>query len=464
MRMFSTKSLQFALTKRLTVMISLFWIAGSLLADFTMYHEMQEVFDSSLVKSAYRYAPLIDDYLIHNGSDSQTVVVQSPDQGENKTGDRGEGEDEIGEDYLMYQVRDLSGRLLLRSANASDKPYSAPLLEGFHTDDDFRIYSAVVHDGTRVIQVAESLNHRHEALVASVSAQFLPIILLIPAVIIGIIFAVRQGLQPVRRVRDDIEARSEGNLSPIEQHDAPDEIHTMVRAVNRLMEKLDAALRAERTFTAHSAHELRTPIAAALAQTQRLLLELTDNPQGLKRAQQTEESLKRLSRLSEKLLQLARAEAGVGLSPTGENQNLGMTLSMVIDDLERVSDGAGRIYCDPDQRDALTANIDVDAFAICMRNLIENALKHGKDDSPVVIEITGSNVITVSNEGDVVDPQDMTELTARFKRSRTKARGAGLGLSIVDTIMRNTGGKLTLHSPRPDKPDGFMAELWLHQS
>ncbi len=464
MRMFSTKSLQFALTKRLTVMISLFWIAGSLLADFTMYHEMQEVFDSSLVKSAYRYAPLIDDYLIHNGSDSQTVVVQSPDQGENKTGDRGEGEDEIGEDYLMYQVRDLSGRLLLRSANASDKPYSAPLLEGFHTDDDFRIYSAVVHDGTRVIQVAESLNHRHEALVASVSAQFLPIILLIPAVIIGIIFAVRQGLQPVRRVRDDIEARSEGNLSPIEQHDAPDEIHTMVRAVNRLMEKLDAALRAERTFTAHSAHELRTPIAAALAQTQRLLLELTDNPQGLKRAQQTEESLKRLSRLSEKLLQLARAEAGVGSSPTGENQNLGMTLSMVIDDLERVSDGAGRIQCVPDQRDALTANIDVDAFAICMRNLIENALKHGKDDSPVVIEIKGSNVITVSNDGDVVDPQDMTELTARFKRSHTKARGAGLGLSIVDTIMRNTGGKLTLHSPRPGKPDGFMAELWLHQS
>ncbi|WP_417805923.1 ATP-binding protein [Thalassospira lucentensis] len=462
--MFSTKSLQFALTKRLTVMISLFWIAGSLLADFTMYHEMQEVFDSSLVKSAYRYAPLIDDYLIHNGSDSQTVVVQSPDQGENKTGDRGEGEDEIGEDYLMYQVRDLSGRLLLRSANASDKPYSAPLLEGFHTDDDFRIYSAVVHDGTRVIQVAESLNHRHEALVASVSAQFLPIILLIPAVIIGIIFAVRQGLQPVRRVRDDIEARSEGNLSPIEQHDAPDEIHTMVRAVNRLMEKLDAALRAERTFTAHSAHELRTPIAAALAQTQRLLLELTDNPQGLKRAQQTEESLKRLSRLSEKLLQLARAEAGVGSSPTGENQNLGMTLSMVIDDLERVSDGAGRIQCVPDQRDALTANIDVDAFAICMRNLIENALKHGKDDSPVVIEIKGSNVITVSNDGDVVDPQDMTELTARFKRSHTKARGAGLGLSIVDTIMRNTGGKLTLHSPRPGKPDGFMAELWLHQS
>lgn len=461
---FATNSLQFALTKRVTVMVGVFWIAGSFLADLTMYHEMEEVFDSSLVQSAYRYAPLIEDYLIHHGSDSQTVVVNSPEHGENKTGDRGEGEDEIGEDYLMYQVRDPSGRIVLRSANSTEAPYSAPLLEGFYSDDDFRIYSAVVNDGTRIIQVAESLDHRHEAIVASVSAQFLPIIILIPAVIIGIIFAVRQGLHPVRRVRDDIEARSEGNLSPIEQNDAPDEIHTMISAVNRLMEKLDAALRAERTFTAHSAHELRTPIAAALAQTQRLLLELPDNPQGLKRAQQTEESLKRLSRLSEKLLQLARAEAGVGLSPTGENQNLGVTLSMVIDDLERVSDGAGRIHSTPEQFDGLRANIDVDAFAICLRNLIENALKHGDDNSPVVIEIKGSNVITVSNDGAVVAADDMTELTARFKRAQTKARGAGLGLSIVETIMRNTGGKLTLQSPRPGKPDGFMAALWLRQS
>ncbi|PKR56731.1 two-component sensor histidine kinase [Thalassospira lohafexi] len=464
MRMFSTKSLQFALTKRLTVMVGVFWIAGSLLADFTMYHEMQEVFDSSLVKSAYRYAPLMDDYLKHHGRDTATVVVESPEQGENKTGDRGEGDDEIGADYLMYQVRDVSGRLLLRSANAEEEPFSAPLLEGFYTDDHFRIYSAVVKDGARIIQIAEPLSHRREALIASVSAQFLPIIVLIPAVIIGIIFAVRQGLQPVRRVRDDIEARSEGNLAPIEQDDAPDEIHTMITAVNRLMEKLDAALRAERTFTAHSAHELRTPIAAALAQTQRLLLELPADHPGLKRAQQTEESLKRLSRLSEKLLQLARAEAGVGTSPTGKNQKLGTTLGLVIDDLERVSDGAGRIEWDGKNAAALNANIDVDAFAICLRNLIENALKHGDENQPVVIEIKGSNVIRVSNGGDVVDPRDMTELTARFKRAQTKARGAGLGLSIVETIMQNTGGKLTLSSPRPDHVDGFMAELWLHQS
>ncbi len=81
-----------------------------------------------------------------------------------------------------------------------------------------------------------------------------------------------------------------------------------------------------------------------------------------------------------------------------------------------------------------------------------------------MIEIIGSDTIRVSNGGDVVNPADMADLTARFKRSNTKAGGAGLGLSIVETIMRNTGGKLTLQSPRPGKVDGFMADLRLHQS
>ncbi|UKV16141.1 ATP-binding protein [Thalassospiraceae bacterium SW-3-3] len=459
-------SLQFMLARRLTVTVSVFWLAGSVLAGYSMYHEMQEAFDNSLVTTAYRYAPLIDDYLQRHDGGSAQEVLPSPAKGEIRTEDHGDGDgdEELGEDYLMYQVRDGGGGLLLRSYNAQENPFEAPLIEGFYNEQDFRIYTAVLSAGQRIIQVAEPLEHRREALFESVMAQFLPIVLLIPAVIIGVIVALRRGLSPVLRVRDAIEERGEGNLQPLELDDAPEEISTIVTAVNRLMEKLDAALSAERTFTAHSAHELRTPIAAALAQTQRLLAELPEDHPGRIRAKQSEESLKRLSRLSEKLLQLARAEAGVGLSPTGENQRLGATLGLVIDDLERVADGAGRIAFDSKQAAALSANIDHDAFAICMRNLIENALKHGSDQEKVMVEVVGSDTVRVSNAGDAVRPEDLDDLTSRFKRSNTRASGAGLGLAIVKTIVGNIHGELKLHSPRPGMPDGFMAELRLHQS
>ncbi|RCK42547.1 ATP-binding protein [Thalassospira profundimaris] len=478
MRKKANRSLQSILTRRLTLMLSLFWLAGSVLAGFTMYHEMEEAFDNSLVSTAYRYAPLIDDYLKGHKGGGAREVLPSPAKGEIRKDDDaddhaddhgddrgdGDGDEELGEDYLMYHVLDGGGRLLLRSFNAREHPFTVPLVEGFYDDEDYRIYTAELLGGQRIIQVAEPLEHRREALFESVVAQFLPIALLIPAVIVGIILGVRQGLVPVQRVRDEIEARGEGNLTPIEQEEAPEEITTIVLAVNSLMGKLEAALNVERSFTANSAHELRTPIAVALAQTQRLVLELPEGHESRKRALQTEASLKRLSRLAEKLLQLARAEAGGGFSPTGHNQNLGSTLALVVDDLVRSGADGGAIRFDGEDIDGLEANIDLDAFAICLRNLIENALKYGGTDEPVEIRVVDRHIIQVSNGGPVVATGNLDDLKTRFKRSHNGGDGSGLGLAIVDAIARNTKSELNLYSPRPGKTDGFMAELRLHRS
>ena len=70
----------------------------------------------------------------------------------------------------------------------------------------------------------------------------------------------------------------------------------MADAVASLIERLRAALDAERAFAANSAHELRTPIAGALAQTQRMIVELGD-AKDRRRAREVEATLKRLSTL-----------------------------------------------------------------------------------------------------------------------------------------------------------------------
>ena len=80
-------------------------------------------------------------------------------------------------------------------------------------------------------------------------------------------------MKPVLRLSRDIAAAAP-NLAPLDISDQPSELRPIAEAVARLVERLRAALDAERAFAANSAHELRTPIAGALARTQRMIAEL----------------------------------------------------------------------------------------------------------------------------------------------------------------------------------------------
>src|SRR5690606_16671719 len=137
----------------------------------------------------------------------------------------------------------------------------------------------------------------------------LPLLVVIPLSLAAIILAVRLSLYPVRRLRDDLTARSARDLSAVPGAGLPSEIAPIAGAVNQLLGRLRAAFEAERSFAANAAHELRTPVAGAIAQAQRLRAETTDQ-KAAERAGEIEASLKRLTRLSEKLMQLARAEGG----------------------------------------------------------------------------------------------------------------------------------------------------------
>lgn len=444
MKMKRERSITGPLILALTTVMVVFWLAAIGLSVRVMQQEFDEIFDSAQQETTERLLALILDDLNQNTNiDPRSIAML------NTAASR---------EYLTYQVRDPSGKVALRSNDAPAEPFDAPLRTGFHDTATARIYTEMTADGSLFLQVADRFKNRREAVRESSLTLLIPLIALIPVSIFAIWFIVGRALRPIETLRRDIGTKDSGNLAEVNGQNLPVELRPIARSVNLLLGRLRAALEAEREFTANSAHELRTPIAGALAQTQRLVEEL---PPGATqdRVHQVEISLVNLGRLAEKLLQLSRAEAGIGGSSTAVD--LRPVLDMVVTDFQRDSRTNGRLQYSAAHDAKLVRNADMDAFGIVTRNLIENALLHGDPELPVNVSLESGGIIRVVNGGPLVRDTEMASLKKRFSRGKTTASGSGLGLAIADRIIAQMGGTLELSSPATGAKTGFEAKVTL---
>lgn len=431
--MTGTYSLQRRLSLLLTLLVLALWGVATLAGAVIVRHELDEVFDSALQELAQRLLPLA----------VETLYRDDPTDGPRHIAALAGHEE-----YLTYLVRDADGHILIRSHDADPSAFPGRPTPGFRSFRDVRLYTEAGVSGTVFVEVAEPLGHRREAAWEASLGLLAPILLLAPLSLLAVWGGVRRGLVPVTLLRRQIERRGDADLTPIAGLRLPSEIAPVAGAVNRLMARLDRALAAERSFAANSAHELRTPLAGALAQTQRLIAEAPEGPLR-DRAVAVAASLNRLSHLSEKLLQLARAESG--LFPPGPPTDLAPLVPMILDDLIRAAEG--RLLIDPAA--PLIATIDPDAFALLLRNLVENALKHSPRGTRVIVRVL-AEAVHIRNQGPVVD---FDRLRARFARGTTRASGSGLGLAIVDALAAATGAAVAFRSPAPGAIDGVEVVL-----
>jgi two-component system OmpR family sensor kinase len=423
----------------------LFWLGATALGVYVMRDEFDEVFDSGLQETAQRLMPLvIDDLLEREEFDTPRRLgnVSEPEHDE----------------YLTYQVRDKTGRVLLHSHDAQPRPFDAALTRGFTDTSTQRIYTEVAVTGTLFLQIADTLAHRREATMEAAAALVIPILLLAPLSTMFIWHVVRRSTAPILALSDEIGSRDGATLTPLRTTGIPAELQGIATSVDHLFERLRAAIDAERQFTANTAHELRTPLAGALAQTQRLIIELGNGREG-HRARQIEASIRNLTRLIDRLLQLARAEAGIGAatSPT----DIVPIVRMVAEDF-RGGFGAGeRLHLDLPQSATIVRSVDVDALAIVLRNLIDNAILHGTQDDPITVRVDEQGELSVQNGGNTIPTDQLQGLLRRFQRGPTSSVGSGLGLSIADMLVRQMGGSLKLASPATGRQSGFEVRVRL---
>ncbi len=438
------RSLQARLALAIGLGVAVLWVITTIITAATIRHEINEVFDSALEETGQRILPLAIQELINREDDGTEQLINTL-----RTHD----------EFLTYVIRDRSGRVLLRSHDADLRNFPPFEQYGFRQTPTHRLYYDSALEGSFTITIAEPMDHRSEVTMETILALGLPLFILLPLTLGGIWLLVRLMLRPLKKFRSDLANRDGHDLTPVDSSGLPDEITPVAEAVNALMQRVQRTLEAERNFASNAAHELRTPVAGALAQTQRLIIE-TDEEGTRKRGKDIESALKRLNRLSEKLMQMARAE-GAKLR-SGTPRDIAPVMRMVVDDLGHAVDADQIMLNFPEQ--PVLSNIDADAFAIMLRNLLENALRHGAKDTPVTVSLHEGAVLRVTNAGPVVAPEILRDLTSRFQRGNSSADGSGLGLNIVHTIVRGIGGTLDINSPATGREDGFEVVVHLEYS
>ena len=243
----------------------------------------------------------------------------------------------------------------------------------------------------------------------------------------------------------------EGTDAPAPHDDGHDEVGDLARTLAAMQAALRRQEQARRAFVATASHELRTPLTS-LSGTLELLREdlqeeRFDRGDADDQVAGAQVQLQRLTRLATELLDLSRLDADVPLR--SEPVELGELCRAVGAEFE-LRAAAGRIDLDvPRPPGPCWGRGDPDAVARVVRILVDNALRHAPQHTPVVVrsEYHGDNAhITVSDHGPGVRGEDRQRIFERFERGSAPSGegGFGLGLAIGRELAERMGGHLGL--------------------
>jgi heavy metal sensor kinase len=320
---------------------------------------------------------------------------------------------------------------------------------------EWRVASKQVAFGPRTFRlvVARPLTDiaREQHEVREAMTVVIPIALLLAGV--GGLWLASVGLRPITlmaRRAANIPLNGMEDLGPVPRDD---ELGQLARAFNGLVARLRAALQTQRQFMADASHELRTPVSIIRTASEvTLSREHRDEPEYREALAMSGAQSRRLGRLVEDMLVLARADAGgYPLRPVD------LYLDDVVDQCKRAVDvlasERGITVTSKGPADVPVRG-DEELLRRLMVNLLQNAVQHTPPGGAVSIEVVpnGSRVaVRVHDSGDGIADADRVRIFDRFVQldPSRRADGTGLGLTIAKWIAEAHDGSLQLESSGP---------------
>lgn len=366
--------------------------------------------------------------------------------------------------HLEIQIGDENARVLYASDQDLDLPLTTPL--GLTTiadpsgdyDEGLRVFT--LRSAHRTVQVIQPVSLRNELALEAGAAALVPSVILLFALSALIVVTIRRELAPLRLLSEELEARGAEDLTPVKLPRAPAELQAPVVTLNRLLGRLDEAVRANKAFVADAAHELRSPLAAIRLQAGNVAAARSDVERQAAVMELTR-GLERASHLVQQLLTLARLEPSAR-----PQQRERVDLRRVAEDclVDQVGAAAAKdMQLGLDAPHAVWVDGDGAALRTMLDNLVGNAIKYAPQSTPIDLTLLaehGQVVLRVRDHGPGVPQAERERVFDRFHRlDHRETPGSGLGLAIVAAVVHAHHGTVSLGDP-PQRA-GLLVEVRL---
>ncbi len=268
----------------------------------------------------------------------------------------------------------------------------------------------------------------------------------------GVWWYVRRGLSPLRYLASQTRLISPQNLEQrLSLRDPAEELQPWIEQFNALMQRLELSYAQLEGFNADVAHELRTPLATLVGQTELALSRERSNESLRETLASNLEEMQRLSAMVNDMLFLSHADRGA-VARRGQPVSLAALARQVVEFHEAPLEDAGlRLQVEGD----VTVAVDEALFKRAVSNLLGNATRFAERNSTVVIriapELAEQVQVVVQNTGHAIDAQALPRLFDRFFRADASRccdgqQHHGLGLAIVAAIARMHAGRTLAES------------------
>lgn len=301
------------------------------------------------------------------------------------------------------------------------------------------------------IQIALNLQHEYNIIHAYRNHLFLVLILgVFCFALMGAIVA-RRGLSPLRKIARRTAKVTIAHLHErLDPHRWPREIVSLVKALNKMLDRIESAFTRLSQFSGDLAHELRTPINNIMGEAEIALTRARSIDEYQQVLESSLEECQRLSRMIDSLLFLARSE-----NPKTQIQYAQFNVRPVLLSIAEFHEAVAAeknitISCEGDA----VLSADPILFRRAVSNLLSNALKYTSYDGKVTLTVSQPDpryiYIAVNDTGEGIPEEHLAKIFDRFYRvdaARSKhSGGTGLGLSIVKSIMDLHNGSVTIAS------------------